>query len=93
MIVLVCVSCSFNLLRLPTAALDLVKVIDSFINQKMNGNGTLKDRSTKANEKHANGVIKEQVESVISMSKEHVGSNKQTTVQLLICVGGIYASL
>ncbi|GAB7339708.1 hypothetical protein MBLNU457_6278t2 [Dothideomycetes sp. NU457] len=26
------------------------------------------------------------------MSKEQIGSNKQTTAQLLICVGGIYAS-
>ena len=61
----------------------------------MNGNGALKNRSTRSGEgeKHANGVIKEQVESVISMSKEHVGSNKQTTVNLLICVSGIYASL
>jgi len=59
----------------------------------MNGNGTLKDRSMRADEKNANGVIKEQVESVISMSKEQVGSNKQTTANLLICVGGIYASL
>jgi len=47
----------------------------------------------RADEKNANGVIKEQVESVISMSKEQVGSNKQTTANLLICVGGIYASL
>jgi len=59
----------------------------------MNGNGTVISRSTSSGEKHANGVIKEQVESVISMSKEHVGSNKQTTANLLICVGGIYASL
>jgi len=59
----------------------------------MNGNGALKDRSMRSSEKHANGVFKEQVDSVISMSKEHVGSNKQTTANLLICVGGIYASL
>lgn len=56
----------------------------------MESNGSL--RSRKANgENHANGMLKEQMDG-LSVDKSSSGS-PQTTANLLICVGGIYASL
>lgn len=56
----------------------------------MSGNGSL--RSRKANgEANVDGVLKEQIDG-LSVDKSSSGS-PQTTTNLLICVGGIYASL